>query len=94
MSTTGDHHLVDERIPYCQRLVMKGAVHCVRRYFLEQPVEHEDRLLTMIAQIVIAKHSERAGKPLSDHTCKPDGSPNSSNKFMLFLPGVAQIHQL
>ena len=73
---------------------MKGAMHCIRRYFLEQPVEQEDHLLTMIEQIVIAKHNKRAGKPLIEHSYRSDGSPNPSNKFMIFLPGLAQIHQL
>ena len=94
MSATGDHRLVEERIPYCQRLLMKGAMHCVRRYFRTQPVEQDDQLLTMIAQIVIVKHNERAGKPLIEHTYRTDGSANLSKKFMIFVPGLAQIHQL
>ena len=39
MSATGHHKLVEERISYCQKLVMKGAIHCVRRYFLSQPIQ-------------------------------------------------------
>ena len=31
MSATGDHQLVRDRIPYCQRLVMKGAMHQVKK---------------------------------------------------------------
>ena len=46
MSATGDHHLVEERIPHCQRLIMKGAMHCARRNFLTQLVEQDDHLLT------------------------------------------------
>ena len=33
MSATGDHSLVRQRIPHCQRLVMKGVMHKVRRCF-------------------------------------------------------------
>ena len=29
MSATGDHSLVEERIPQCQQLVMKGVMHHV-----------------------------------------------------------------
>ena len=39
MSPTGDHNLVRERIPYCQQLVMEGAMHKVKRCFLEQPLD-------------------------------------------------------
>ena len=94
MSATGVHSLVDERIPYCQKLIMKGAMHCVRRYFLAKPIDHGDHLLLMIAQLAIAKHNERAGQPLIEHTHKKDGSHNPSNKFMVFVPGVPQIYQL
>ena len=45
----------------------------------------------MIAQVVIAK---RAGLPLIEHTCRKDGSPNPSNKFMAFVLRVPQIRQL
>ena len=68
MSATGDHQLVRERIPHCQRLVMKGAMHQMRRYFLSQPIERSSNMLNMIAQIVITYHNDRAGKPLVDHT--------------------------
>ena len=34
MSATGDHKLVRERIPHCQQIVMQGAMHRVKRYFL------------------------------------------------------------
>ena len=37
MSATGDHQLVRDRLPHCQQLVMKGAMHQVKRYFLAQP---------------------------------------------------------
>ena len=93
MSATGDHQLVEERIPHCQKLVMKGAMHCVKRYFLSQPMERSHNMLTRIAQIVITYHNERAGKPLVDHTCHSDGSVNPSNKFTAFLPGLVQMHQ-
>ena len=63
MSATGDHQVVKERIPHCQRLIKKGAMHCVRRYFLSQPLERIDNMLTIIAQIVVSNHNERAGKP-------------------------------
>ena len=39
MSAIGDHNLVKERIPHCQRLVMKGAMHAVKRCSLAQPIE-------------------------------------------------------
>ena len=64
-------------------------------YFSHNQFEHGTRLLTMIAQKVIAKHNERAGLPLIEHTCRTDGStPIPSNKIMVFVPGAAQIHQL
>ena len=56
---------------------MKGAMHCVRRYFLEQPVKQEDHLLTMIAQSGIAKHNERAGKSLIEHTYRSESLGSS-----------------
>ena len=56
MSATGDHH--------CQQLVMKGATHQVKRYFLARPMERSFNMLNMIAQIVITYHNDRAGKPL------------------------------
>ena len=43
-SATGDHSLVPQRIPHCQRLVMKGVMHKVRRCFLEQPLNRTDNL--------------------------------------------------
>ena len=61
MSATGDHSLVRERIPHCQRLVMKGVMHKVKRCFLEQPLNRSDNLLNQIAQIVITYHNERVG---------------------------------
>ena len=92
MSVTGDHQLVRDRIPHCQQLVMKGAVHQVKRYFLAQPMEGSFNMLSMIAQIVITYHNDRAGKPLIDDTCHSKGV-NPSNKILVFLPGLAQIHQ-
>ena len=70
MSATGDHSLVEERIPYCQKLVTKGAMHYVRRYLLSQLIDHGDHLLLMTAQVVIDKHNERAGRPLIEHACR------------------------
>ena len=64
MSATGDHQPVEERIPHCQRLVMKGAMHCVKRYFLSQPIERSHNMLNSIAQIVINNHNERAANLL------------------------------
>ena len=49
-------------------------------------------MLNMIAQIVITYHNDRAGKPLVDDTCHSKGV-NPANKIMVFLPGLAQIHQ-
>ena len=65
MSATGDHNLVEERIPYCQQLVMKGAMHKVRRCFLAQPLDRTANLLNKIAQVVINYHNDRAGQPLT-----------------------------
>ena len=45
-----------------------------------------------MAQIVITHHNERAGQPLIEETCHSKGV-NSSNKIMVFLPGLAQIFQ-
>ena len=56
-------------------------------------MERTHNMLNMIAQIVITYHNDRAGKPLIDHNCHSDGSVNPSNKIMVFLPGLAQIHQ-
>ena len=92
MSATGDHSLVRQRIPHCQRLVMKGVMHNVRRCFREQPLNCKDNLLNMIAQIVMTYHNERVGKPLIEETCHCKGV-NESNKIMVFLPGLAQIDQ-
>ena len=92
MSATGDHNLVRERIPQCQQLVMKGVMHNVRRCFLDQPLDQSHNLLNQMAQIVITMHNERVGRPLIDETCHSKGV-NESNKFMVFLPGLAQIYQ-
>ena len=92
MSATGDHSLVAERIPHCQQLVMKGVMHHVKRCFLEQPLDRSHNLLNQMAQIVITFHNERVGRPLVDETCQRSGV-NESNKFMVFLPGLAQIYQ-
>ena len=47
----------------------------------------------MIAQIVINYHNDRAGQPLVEETCHSKGvNLNSSNKIMVFLPGLAQIY--
>ena len=71
---------------------MKGATHHVKRYFLAQVMDRSFNMLNMIAQIVITYHNDRAGKPLVDDTCHSKGV-NPSNKIMVFLPGLAQIHQ-
>ena len=92
MSVTGDHSLVRERVPQCQRLVMKGVMRKVKRCFLEQPLNRSDNLLNQIAQIVITYHNERVGQPLIDETCHCKGV-SESNKIMVFLPGLAQIYQ-
>ena len=92
MSATGDHSLVRERIPQCQQLVMKGVMHHVRRCFLDQPLDQSNNLLNQMAQIVITIHNEKVGRPLVDETCHSKGV-NESNKFMIFLPGVAQMYQ-
>ena len=92
MSATGDHKLVRERIPHRQQLVMKGAMHRVKRYFLAQPMDRSFNMLNMIAQTVITNHNDRAGKPLVDETCHSKGA-NPANKIMVFLPGLVQIHQ-
>ena len=92
MSATGDHSLVEERIPHCQQLVMKGVMHHVKRCFLDQPLDQSHNLLNKMAQIVITFHNERVGRPLVDETCQSSGV-NESNKFMVFLPGLAQIYQ-
>ena len=60
MSATGDHSLVDERIP-----VLSEANHERSRALCPQvlpcanPINHGDHLLFVIAQVVIAKHNER-----------------------------------
>ena len=92
MSATRDHQLACDQIPHCQQLVMKGAMHHVKRYFLAQPMDRSFNMLNMIAQIVITYHNDRAGKPLVDDTCHSRGV-NPSNKIMVFLFGLAQIHQ-
>ena len=71
------------------RLVLMCAV---KRYFLAQPMERSVNMLNMIAQIVISYHNDRAGQPLVADTCHSK-DVNSSNKIMVFLPGLAQIHQ-
>ena len=67
-------------------------MHQVKRYFLAQPMERSFNMLNMIAQIVITYHNDRAGRPLIDDTCNSKGV-NPSNKIMVFLPGLVQIHQ-
>ena len=92
MSATGDHSLVTERIPHCQQLVMKSAMHHVKRCFLEQPLDQSHNLLNQMAQIVITFHNEKVGRPLVDETCRRSGV-NESNKFMVFVPGLPLIYQ-
>ena len=72
--------------------VMKGVMHKVKRCFLEQPLDRSTNLLNQMAQIVIAYHNEKVGRPLIDETCHSKGV-NVSNKTMVFLPGLAQIFQ-
>ena len=81
MSATGDHKLVRERIPHCQQLVMKGAMRCVKRDFLAQPMDRSFNMLNMIAQIVITYHNDRAGKPLIDDTCPKESIPPTRSWF-------------
>ena len=92
MSATGDHSLVKERVPHCQQLVMKGVMHHVKRCFLDNPLDQGQSLLNQMAQIVITFHNESVGGPLVDETCQVS-EVNESNKFMVFLPGLAQIYQ-
>ena len=70
---------------------MKGAMHSVRRCFLEQPLDRSANLLNKIAQFVINHHNESARQPLVKETCHSKGA-NQSNKIMVFLPGLAQIY--
>ena len=55
-------------------------------------LDRSANLLNQMAQIVITYHNEKAGRPLIDETCHSKGV-NVSNKFMVFLPGLAQIFQ-
>ena len=61
MSATGHHKLVRERIPHCQQLVMKGAMHRGKRYFLAKPMDRSFNMLNMIAQILDTKGVSRMG---------------------------------
>ena len=88
MSATGDRNLIKERIPFCQQLIMKGAMHNVKRCFPEQPLDRSANLLNQIAQIMITYHNDKAGQPLIEETCHSKGV-NVSNKIMVFLPGLA-----
>ena len=94
MCATGDHKLVEKRIPFCQRIVLSGAMRQIKRIFMEQPIVHSDHLLFNIAQVVIARHNKRAGLPLVEHASRKDGSTIPSSKIMVFVPGVRQIRQL
>ena len=67
---------------------MQGAVHKVKRCFLDQPLDRSTSLLNQIAQIVITYHNDRAGQPLIEETCH-----SKANKIVAFLPGLAQIFQ-
>ena len=55
-------------------------------------MDQSHNLPNQMAQIVITFHNERVGRPLVDETCQ-DSGVNESNKFMVFLPGLAQIYQ-
>ena len=68
MSATGDSDLVKNQVPRCQKVVLSGAMHKIGRIFLSQPTQCSDRLLFSMAQIIIARHSNRAGRALVDHT--------------------------
>ena len=70
MSATGDHSLVEERIPHRQQLVMKGVMHQVKSCFLDHPLDQSDNLLNLMVQIVITFHNQRVGRPLVDETCQ------------------------
>ena len=50
MSATGDHSLVQDRIPHCQQLVMNGVMHHVKRCFLDHPLDQSHNLLNQMAQ--------------------------------------------
>ena len=54
MSATGDLDLLRNRIPRCQKVVLTGAMHKIRRIFLSQPTQRSDHLLFSMAQIIIA----------------------------------------
>ena len=54
---------------------------------------HSDYVLalTLAAMQRHSFHNERVGRPLVDETCQSSGV-NESNKFMVFVPGLAQIY--
>ena len=54
----------------------------------------EQRLLFTVAQIIIARHNNRAGEPLVNHTGLSQSGGSRSSKFLVFAPGVPQIRQL
>ena len=85
----------EKGIPFCQKLVMSGAIDQIRQTFMTQPIVHSDRLLFKIAQVVSGRQNERAGLALVEHTSKKDGPTNPSNKIMplVFVSGVPQIRQ-
>ena len=56
--------LVNKRIPRCQSLILEGAMLKVRRIFVSQPIEKEQRLLFTMVQIISSRRSETAGAPL------------------------------
>ena len=85
MSATGDHSLVRERIPYCQQLVMKGAMHNVKRCFLERPLDRSANLLNQMAQIVITYHNNTAGNRLSRRLATARVSMSLIRSWCFFL---------
>ena len=94
MSATGDHDLVKNRIPKCQKAVLSGTMQKIRQIFLSQPIQHSDHLLVNVAHVITARHHERAGLPLVDHASRSEKGGNPSNKFMVFVPGVPLVKQL
>ena len=79
MGATGDHDLVKNATPQCHKIVFTGATRKIHQIFLSQPIQRADHLLFTTSQIIIAKHNERAGLPLVDHTSRTDGRVNPCN---------------
>ena len=77
------------RIEFSHRIVLTGTM---------RKISAQITCLFSIAQVIIARHYERAGLPLVEHYSQPGEGLNPSNKFMVlfmvFVPGVPQIKQL